>query len=69
MFQHKTKNFHVLLETLALKCYECNVWKAGFGNLCEDPRTVEGCTVCMKVTTTIYMGYYKNHPRCKYFLE
>lgn len=48
---------------LAVKCYECNVWKAGYGHLCENPRVREDCLVCMKTETTIYMGYYKNVPR------
>jgi len=47
----------------SLRCYECNVWKAGYGHLCDNPRIVSGCTVCMKIETTIYMGYYKNKPR------
>lgn len=47
----------------AIKCYECNVWKAGYGHLCDNPRIREGCTACMKVDTTVRMGYYKNKPR------
>lgn len=47
----------------AVKCYECNVWKAGYGHLCDNPRIREDCIVCMKTETTIYMGYYKNVPR------
>jgi len=50
-------------ESTDLKCWECNVWKAGFGHLCDNPREVGDCTVCMKVETTIFMGYYKNSPR------
>lgn len=48
---------------LALQCYECNVWKAGYGHLCDNPRIRDDCTVCMKTETTLFMGYYKNTPR------
>lgn len=48
---------------LGMKCYECNVWKAGYGNLCDQPRVRDGCFGCMKTETTIFMGYYKNTPR------
>ncbi|KAK2187043.1 hypothetical protein NP493_180g07026 [Ridgeia piscesae] len=48
---------------LSLKCYECNVWKTGYGMTCKAPRIRPHCTVCMKFSTTIYMGYYKGIPR------
>jgi hypothetical protein len=46
-----------------MSCYECNVWKAGYGQLCDNPRIRTGCYACMKVETIIFMGYYKNTPR------
>lgn len=49
--------------TYGMKCYECNVWKAGYGNLCDQPRIRDNCYGCMKTETTIFMGYYKNTPR------
>jgi len=52
-----------LVETNLMKCYECNVWKAGYGQLCNNPRIRSGCYACMKVETIIFMGYYKNTPR------
>ena len=51
---------------LAIRCMECNVWKAGYGHLCDNPLVRDDCLVCMKTETTIFMGYYKNTPRCKY---
>jgi len=47
----------------ALRCYECNVWKAGYGHLCNNPRIRDDCIFCMKLETKIYVGYYKNKPR------
>lgn len=47
----------------ALQCYECNVWKAGYGNECIQPRIRSNCTACMKIETTVFMGFYKNTPR------
>jgi len=49
--------------TSLMNCYECNVWKAGYGQLCDNPRIRPGCYACMKVETIIFMGYYKNTPR------
>ncbi|KAI0242805.1 hypothetical protein LSAT2_011020 [Lamellibrachia satsuma] len=47
----------------SLKCYECNVWKTGYGQTCEIPRIRQSCTACIKYSTKIYMGFYKNRPR------
>ena len=47
----------------ALDCYECNVWKAGYGYQCYQPRNRTNCVTCMKIETTIFMGFYKNTPR------
>jgi hypothetical protein len=52
-----------LASVSALTCYECNVWKAGYGNLCSAPRNRSGCLTCMKIETTVFMGFYKNTPR------
>jgi len=52
--------------TKLMACYECNVWKAGYGQLCDNPRIRTGCYACMKVETIIFMGYYKNTPRRTY---
>ncbi len=52
-----------------LSCYECNVWKAGYGHLCEEPRIVHDCTVCMKIETVVNFGYYRNKPGCKYLVN
>jgi len=49
--------------TSLMNCFECNVWKAGYGQLCDNPRIRSGCYACMKVETIIFMGYYKNTPR------
>ena len=46
-----------------VSCYECNVWKAGYGHQCDNPRIRDDCTACMKTETVVYMGYYKNTPR------
>jgi hypothetical protein len=53
----------LLMTAEGLRCYECNVWKAGYGNLCIQPRIRENCITCMKIETTIFMGFYKNTPR------
>jgi len=50
----------------ALNCYECNVWKAGYGYPCYQPRNKTNCITCMKIETTIFMGFYKNTPRSKW---
>ena len=39
------------------------MWKTGYGQTCEVPRIRKDCTACMKFSTTISMGYYKNRPR------
>jgi len=49
--------------TNLMSCYECNVWKAGYGQLCDNPRIRTGCYACTKFETIIFMGYYKNTPR------
>jgi len=49
--------------TNLIDCYECNVWKAGYGQLCDNPRIRPGCYACVKFETTIFMGYYKNTPK------
>lgn len=46
-----------------VKCYECNVWKAGYGQECDNPRIRPNCYACLKVETVIFMGYYKSTPR------
>lgn len=53
----------ILHTAAAVKCYECNVWKAGYGHMCNNPRIREDCTVCMKIETSVKTGYYKNKPR------
>ncbi|ELT89871.1 hypothetical protein CAPTEDRAFT_223747 [Capitella teleta] len=55
--------FGLIQQGSALKCLECNVWKAGYGHMCDNPRVRDDCTVCMKTETTIFMGYYKDTPR------
>lgn len=61
-----SQTFHGQIgQTGKFSCWECNVWKAGYGVLCIDPRVREQCFVCMTVNTTIYMGYYKDTPRRK----
>jgi len=49
----------------AVNCYECNVWKSGYGYTCDQPRNKSNCITCMKIETTTFMGYYKNTPRSK----
>ena len=56
----------LFLAGLSLRCIECNVWKAGYGHLCDNPLIRDDCLACMKTETTIFMGYYKNTPRCEY---
>jgi hypothetical protein len=60
-----TQNYEIanVVETNLVQCYECNVWKAGYGQTCDNPRIRTSCYACMKVETTIFMGYYKNTPR------
>jgi len=59
-----SQTFHGQIgQTGKYQCWECNVWKAGYGVLCINPRVREQCFVCMTVNTTIYMGYYKDTPR------
>jgi hypothetical protein len=53
----------LLATATGMRCYECNVWKAGYGNLCIQPRIRDKCISCMKIETTIFMGFYKNTPR------
>lgn len=53
----------LLASASGLTCYECNVWKAGYGHLCEAPRNRTNCITCMKIETTIFMGFYKNTPK------
>jgi len=62
---YRSGNYEVAnaAETTRMNCYECNVWKAGYGQLCDNPRIRSGCYACMKVETIIFMGYYKNTPR------
>jgi len=55
----------------AVNCYECNVWKSGYGYTCDEPRIKYNCITCMKIDTTIFMGFYKNTPRsklCSFFI-
>ena len=66
----------VFVSACGLSCYECNVYMSGYGDTCfeeeerkgrPDPvlkygRTVEDCTVCMKVITKTKQGFYKNTP-------
>ena len=56
----------IFIVVSALDCYECNVWKAGYGYTCDKPRNKTGCITCMKFETTIFMGFYKNTPRSKW---
>lgn len=61
-----SQTFHGQIgQTGKFQCWECNVWKAGYGVLCINPRVREQCFVCMTVNTTIFMGYYKDTPRRK----
>lgn len=67
----------ILSTAWALNCYECNVYMSGYGHVCyeeevrkgrprpvlEFGRTVEECTVCMKVITKTRQSYYKNTPK------
>lgn len=53
----------IVASVSALSCYECNVWKAGYGYRCYEPRNKTNCITCMKFETTVFMGFYKNTPR------
>jgi len=56
-------NISNILPMQLMNCYECNVWKAGYGQLCDNPRIRPSCFACVKIETIIFMGYYKNTPR------
>lgn len=53
----------VVKSVSAVTCYECNVWKSGYGYTCDEPRIKYNCITCMKIDTTIFMGFYKNTPK------
>lgn len=62
----------IVSQRKTIRCYECNVWKAGYGNLCEErkgsrvevrKRIKEGCNVCISLITIAKIGYYRNTPR------
>ena len=62
---HQTANCNQLeVNKGPYNCYECNVWKAGYGHVCDRPRNRTGCWACMKIESVVFMGYYKNTPRC-----
>jgi len=56
-------NISNILPMNLMNCYECNVWKAGYGQLCDNPRIRPSCFACVKIETIIFMGYYKNTPK------
>ena len=41
------------------------MWKAGYGHVCDKPRNRTGCWACMKIESVVFMGFYKNTPRCE----
>ncbi|CAH1786267.1 unnamed protein product [Owenia fusiformis] len=53
---------HGQLREGTLQCYECNVYKGGYGVKCTEPMIRNKCHTCLKIETRIKLFYYWNNP-------